>query len=152
MRRAARFPGRTSGAAPGVLMRRVLLLTIVSCVGTVLAGEPPSRYGVDAPELAHLGEQAVGVRTLHLVDRGQIDVLAFDAAKGSAPVADRALSVDLWYPAHPRPGAPRAVYAAKLPSKPPAAPAGYSVPSIAVTAETPSGTGLPLCSFKLGCS
>jgi len=133
-------------------MRRVLLLTIVSCVGTALAGEPPSRYGVDAPELAHLGEQAVGVRTLHLVDRGQIDVLAFNAAKGSAPVADRALTVDLWYPAHPRPGAPRVVYAAKLPSEPPAAPASFSVPGIAVRDAVPSGTGLPLVIVSHGYS
>ena len=133
-------------------MRRMLLLTIVSCVGTALAGEPPSRYGVDAPELAHLGEQAVGVRTLHLVDRGQSDVLAFDAGKGSAPLADRALTVDLWYPAHPRPGAPRAVYTAKLPSEPPAAPASFSVPGIAVRDAAPSGTGLPLVIVSHGYS
>jgi hypothetical protein len=68
-------------------MRKLVLLAIVCCVGPVLAGEPPSRYGVDAPELAHLGDHAVGVKTLHLVQRGQIDALAFDAAGGYAPLA-----------------------------------------------------------------
>src|SRR5713101_5400386 len=107
-------------------MRRVLLLAIVCCALPVAAGEPPSRYGIDAPELAHPGDHAVGVKTLHLVQHGQIDVLAFDAARGSAPLADRALTVELWYPAHPRRGAPRAVYTATLPSEPPAAPVSFS--------------------------
>src|SRR6202035_4769974 len=98
-------------------MRRLALLAIaVCCVGPALAGGPPSRYGVDAPELAGLGDYAVGVKTLHFEQRGQTDVLAFDAAKGSAPLMDRALTVDLWYPALPAPNATRAVYTAQLPS------------------------------------
>jgi hypothetical protein len=109
-------------------MRKILLLAIVCGVGPVLAGEPPSRYGSDAPELAHLGDHAVGVKTLHLVQHGQMDVLAFDAAKASAPLADRALTVDLWYPARPRRAAPRAVYTARFPSEPPAPPVSFSVP------------------------
>ena len=36
------------------------------------AAEPPSRPGVDAPELAHLGAFSVGVRTVTLVHRGQV--------------------------------------------------------------------------------
>src|SRR5882724_6180733 len=133
-------------------MRRILLLAMVCCAAPVVAGEPPSRYGVDAPELAPLGDQAVGVKTLHLVQHGQIDVLAFDAAKGSAPSADRALTVDLWYPARPRPGAPHAVYTARLPSEPPAAPASFSVPGIAVRDAPPSGTSLPLVIVSHGYS
>jgi predicted dienelactone hydrolase len=130
----------------------MVLLAIISCMGPVLAGEPPSRYGVDAPELARLGDDAVGVRTLHLVQHGQIDVLAFDAATGSAPLADRALTVDLWYPARPRPGAPRAVYTARLPSEPPAAPASFSIPGVAVRDAAPSGTNLPLVIVSHGYS
>ena len=85
-------------------MRKVLLPAIaVFCVGSALAGEPPSRFGVDAPELAHVGSEAVGVKTLHLVQHRQIDVLAYDAATGSAPLTDRVLTVDLWYPARPAP-------------------------------------------------
>ena len=42
----------------------------------------PGRFGVDAPELARLGDFAIGVRTLHLQEAAQPDVLAFDAASG----------------------------------------------------------------------
>src|SRR6202166_3586313 len=136
----------------GVRMQKMLLLAIVFGCGPALAGDPPSRFGVDAPELARLGDQAVGVKTLHLVQHGQIDVLAFDAAKGSAPWADRALTVDLWYPARPRPGAPHAVYTARFPSEPPAAPASFSVPGIAVRDAPPSGTSLPLVIVSHGYS
>ncbi len=95
------------------------------------AAEPPSRFGVDAPQLARLGEFAVGVRTLHLVARDAVDVLGYDAARGAAPRHDRTLTVDLWYPAQPTPGAP-AVYTASFPSEPPAPPVTFSVPGIAV--------------------
>ena len=78
----------------------------------VFAADPPSRYGVDAPELAHLGRFAVGVRTLQFREAAQADVLAFDAARGSAPLRDRELGVELWYPARPKPGAPPVVYTA----------------------------------------
>ena len=134
-------------------MRKIVLLAIVvSCTGPVLAGEPPSRFGVDAPELARLGNYAVGVKTLHLVQHGQADVLAFDAAKGSAPLADRALTVDLWYPARPAPAAVRVVYTASLPSEPPAPPAHFSIPGIAVRDAPPSGTGHPLVIVSHGYS
>jgi predicted dienelactone hydrolase len=73
----------------------------------------------------------VGVRTLKLSDPAQPDVLAFDAAKG-APLRDRELGVELWYPAKPRPGAEHEIYAASLPSEPPAPPARFTVPGIAV--------------------
>jgi predicted dienelactone hydrolase len=133
-------------------MRRIVPLVILFCVGSVLAGEPPSRYGVDAPELAHLGDHSVGVKTLHLVQPAQIDVLAFDAARGSAPLADRDLIVDLWYPARPRPGAPRAVYTARFPSEPPAPPVSFSVPGIAVRNAPPSAASLPLVIVSHGYS
>ena len=107
----------------------------------VVAG-PPSRFGVDAPELAPLGPAAVGVRTVRLVQTGQPDVLAVDAA-GHAPLKDRILDVDVWYPAAKQPrrvrryntGGPAAdaiVYTATLPSEPPAPPAAFSIPGIAV--------------------
>jgi predicted dienelactone hydrolase len=85
------------------MRRMVVLAMVVACARPVPASEPPSRYGVDAPELARLGEHAVGFKTLHLVQHGQIDVLAFDAAKGFAPLVDRVLAVELWYPARPAP-------------------------------------------------
>jgi predicted dienelactone hydrolase len=133
---------------------RVLILLALLVVGAPPAGAagPPSRYGVDAPELARLGDHAVGVRTLHLVQHGQADVLAFDAAKGAAPLADRALTVDLWYPAHPAPNAARVQYTAQLPSEPPAAPRSFSIPGLAVRDAPPSGSDLPLVIVSHGYS
>jgi predicted dienelactone hydrolase len=116
------------------------------------SGEPPSRYGVDAPELAPLGAFEVGVRTLHLVQHAQADVLAYDAAKGAAPLVDRALTVDLWYPALPHAGAASVVYRASLPSEPPAPPAFFSVPGIAVRDARAAGTRLPLVIVSHGYS
>jgi predicted dienelactone hydrolase len=133
-------------------MREFVLLALVMCAAPVLAGGPPSRYGVDAPELAHLGKFAVGVRTLHLVQRHQADVLAYDAAKGEAPWVDRDLTVDLWYPAHSAATARRVVYTAQLPSEPPAAPARFSIPGIAVRDAPPEGSHLPLVIVSHGYS
>ena len=52
----------------------------------------------DAPELAKLGSYAIGVRTLHLSHKNQIDVL--NIKEGEAlPYYDRPLTVEIWYPA-----------------------------------------------------
>lgn len=51
----------------------------------------------DAPELAAFGTHPVGVRTLHLVNPGQIDLS--DPARTPLPRADRSLVVEYWYPA-----------------------------------------------------
>jgi len=125
---------------------------VLCCAAPVLGSEAPSRYGVDAPELAHLGRHAVGVRTLNLIQHDQIDVLAFDPAKGPAALVDRALTVDLWYPARPAPRAARVVYTASLPSEPPAPPAHFSVPGIAVRNAPPLGSGYPLVIVSHGYS
>src|ERR1700730_14507943 len=138
-----------SGEQP---MRNILLLATALYCGPALASEPPGRMGVDAPQLARLGDQAVGVKTLHLVQHDQVDVLAFDAAKGSAPSVDRALTVELWYPARPAPGAPRVVYSASLPSEPPAPPAQFSIPGVAVRDAPPSGAAHPLVIVSHGYS
>ena len=134
-------------------MHRFLALALLICCSCPgFAAEAPSRYGVDAPELAHLGEYAVGVRTLHLVQHGQVDVLAFDAAKGSAPLADRALTVELWYPARPQPKLKPVQYSASLPSEPPAPPARFLFPGIAVRDAPSVGKGYPLVIVSHGYS
>ncbi len=51
----------------------------------------------DAPELAARGEYSVGVRTLTLVNKGQIDIL--NSKNGVDPLYDRPLTVEVWYPA-----------------------------------------------------
>ena len=54
-----------------------------------------------APSLAFSGPHPVGVRTLDLVNPGQIDVLnSIDRVRRH----DRPLTVELWYPAQPRTG------------------------------------------------
>ncbi len=54
---------------------------------------------VDAPELAAFGPHSVGVKTIELVNPGQIDILKYNADSKSAPTADRHLKVEIWYPA-----------------------------------------------------
>ena len=53
----------------------------------------------DAPELAPRGAYQVGVRTLKIKHLGQVDILNFDKATGKAPLYDRPLTVEVWYPA-----------------------------------------------------
>ena len=53
----------------------------------------------DAPELAGRGQYSVGVRTIDLVHRNQVDILHFDKATGKAPSYDRPLRIEVWYPA-----------------------------------------------------
>jgi predicted dienelactone hydrolase len=116
------------------------------------AGVPPSQFGIDAPELAHLGALPVGVRTLALVQRNQEEVLAFNPANGSFPKSNRALTVDLWYPALVTGGAVHEIYTASLPSQPPAAPVSFTVPGIAVRDAQPAGKGYPLVVISHGYS
>ena len=56
----------------------------------------------DAPILSAYGSHTVGVRTLNLVNKNQIDILSIDGsvAKPKAwPLYDRPLASEVWYPA-----------------------------------------------------
>lgn len=131
----------------------ILLAAIcLMAAAAAAADEPPSRFGVDAPELAALGEFSVGVRTIYLVEHTQADVLAFDAARGAAPERDRMLTVDLWYPARISSMAARETYTAAFPAEPPAPPARFSVPGIAVRDARPAGGDYPLVVVSHGYS
>lgn len=130
------------------MMRKAALAVLFLAFGLLGAcpagaAGPPSQFGVDAPELARLGQLAVGVRTLALVQRKQEEVLSFNAADGSFPKSDRALTVDLWYPALVSAGAQREVYAGTFPSES-AAPINFTVPGIAVRDAPPAGKAYPL--------
>ncbi len=75
-----------------------LLLLFIGIVG--IAQDKPFLYGdalPDAPELAHRGDYTIGVRTLNLVHKGQVDIL--NSKKGVDPTYDRPLTVEVWYPA-----------------------------------------------------
>ena len=121
-----------------------LLLMVPAITVASPAAGPPSQPGIDAPELAHLGTLAVGVRTVTLVQRDQPDVLAFDPQSRTAPRRDRRLTVDIWYPAEARPGAAAETYSATLPSEIPDPPANFSVPGLAVRGAAPVAGRHPL--------
>lgn len=51
----------------------------------------------DAPELSVRGDYQVGVRTMKLVNKGQVDIL--NSKEGKDPLYDRPLTIEMWYPA-----------------------------------------------------
>jgi len=51
----------------------------------------------NTPELAPRGKYAVGVRTLEVINKNQVDVLKSKA--GIDPLYDRSLTIEVWYPA-----------------------------------------------------
>ena len=108
--------------------------------GAAHGGEPPSRPGVDAPELARLGRFAVGVRTVTLVDRNQIDASVPPTA-GVPARRDRPLVVDIWYPAQTRRGAVPETYHASLPPEQPGAAVAFTLQGLAVRDARPKGRG-----------
>ncbi len=90
-------------------MRRVGMLSLVSlllmfgAVGSAQSAAAGENFfsvpAADAPELAVRGPFAVGVRTVELKHAGQADILNIDKATGKAPLYDRPLTVEVWYPA-----------------------------------------------------
>ena len=133
------------------MMRTLIVAGMVVCAGVLThaaaaaaTADPPSRYGVDAPELAPLGPFAVGYKTLHLVQPGQIDVLTYDAATGTAARADRILDVELWYPALASPASARQAYAVTFPAEVPGTRISFSVSGIAMRDAAAAGTRHPL--------
>ncbi len=90
-------------------MRLPLLpLLLFTIPGLAAAQTAPSIYysvpPADSPELSARGRYPVGVRTLELVHSNQIDILHFDKATGKAPLYDRPLKIEIWYPAIIPPG------------------------------------------------
>ena len=84
----------------------------------------------DAPQLAAEGPYSVGVRTLDLEHPSQIDILNFNKETGKAPLYDRPLKVEIWYPATLSPGQQqRAVYASAMPGVAPrtTGPKGFDI-------------------------
>ena len=107
---------------------------MVAGAASALAQEPPARPGIEAPERAALGSHAVGVTTLHLVQPGQVDPLQ---GVDAPVVADRKLTVRVWYPATH--GGTPVVYRTALPG-PDARPVEFTIPGMAV-ADAPAEPG-----------
>lgn len=85
-------------------MRFGLLLTAgLMLVGSCSAQERSETFysvpPADAPELASRGPFSVGVRTIEIKNPGQVDILNFDKTSGKAPLYDRPLTIEVWYPA-----------------------------------------------------
>ena len=78
----------------------VLLLAILPLSIYSQTAQNPFIYGdllPDAPELAARGDFAVGVQTMDLVHKNQVDILNYP--KDSTATYDRPLKVEVWYPA-----------------------------------------------------
>jgi predicted dienelactone hydrolase len=115
-------------------------------------GSAPSVPGVDAPELAALGPDGIGFRTITLVHREQPRLDSVDARSGAIPLYDRKLVVDLWYPATVRSGAKTVTYRASFWGEPPRAPVAFTVPGLAVQGAKARGERLPLVIVSHGYS
>jgi predicted dienelactone hydrolase len=103
---------------------------------------PYSQPGVDAPELAPLGPHAVGVHTLTLVEPGVPDVLHIDKATHKAPIVDRSLTVEVWYPALASSSATRVVYEGAMESED-GTPTAFQTPGVAVRDAAADKGGAP---------
>jgi predicted dienelactone hydrolase len=121
-----------------------LLALGLAAVAVATAAAAPSRTGIDAPELAALGRYAVGVRSVTLVDRNQLDLDAIDPKTGVPAQRDRNLKVEIWYPAVAVAGATPVTYEDELVSEPPAPPARFKIPGLAVRDAKADGGRFPL--------
>ena len=78
-----------------------LLFLFLLLVGTSANAQQEFLYGdplPDAPELSARGEHTIGVRTMQLVNKDQVDIL--NSKAGKDPLYDRPLTVEIWYPAN----------------------------------------------------
>jgi predicted dienelactone hydrolase len=107
----------------GLLTRQLtslLVITLFSNMAFAQVNQPYSVPPKDAPELAAIGEFAVGWRTLTLTNPDQPDLPKMARTLGISRSSDRVIKVDVWYPAAKQsadPGAKQtaASYVAPLP-------------------------------------
>jgi predicted dienelactone hydrolase len=113
---------------------------------------PPGITGVDAPELAALGPDGVGFKSLTYIHRAQPDLQLVDSKTGEVPMHDRKLVVDIWYPALVKKGSKYLTYRAAFWGEPPKPPVSFTVPGLAVMNATPTGAAHPLIIVSHGYS
>lgn len=121
-----------------------LLALYLVAVAPAHASDAARGLYIDAPELAAPGPAAVGVQSLTLVDRDQLDLGSFDPATGTALRRDRTLKVELWYPAKATPGATPVVYTDALDSEPPKPPTRFTIQGVAIRDARHDGGRHPL--------
>ncbi|MEY4256206.1 MAG: hypothetical protein RLZZ141_1433 [Pseudomonadota bacterium] len=127
-----------------------IILSLAS--SAVFAASPPSRPGIDAPELAALGSHAVGYKTLTLIQPQQANLELFDAKTGAIPKTDRTLRIDIWYPAATSKRAKPVTYSSEFRGEPPRPAAAFTVPGLAIKNAKPEGSGHPLVIVSHGYS
>ncbi len=116
------------------------------------ASKPPSIPGADAPQLAAMGPDGVGFRTVTLAHRSQPDFQAVDPKTGVVSLHDRNLIVDIWYPAHVAKGTKPVTYRGILWGEPPHPPAAFTQEGLAVLNAKPVGRAHPLVILSHGYS
>ena len=121
-----------------------LLTLSLAAAAVAAAADAPSRTGIDAPELAALGKYAVGVRSITLVDRDQVDLGVIDPRTGIPAQHDRNLKVEIWYPARAVAGATPVTYEDAMESEPPAPPSKFKLPGLALRDAKLDGGRFPL--------
>ncbi|MDQ6664513.1 MAG: dienelactone hydrolase [Acidobacteriota bacterium] len=127
-----------------------MLPLVAPCGAQPDSAIPFSVPGTDAPELAALGPYRVGVRTIDLVHPGQVDILNFNNDTGKAPLYDRPLKIEVWYPAVIPPGEQeRTVYTSPMPGRtgvvPPGVPRSFQFSGKALRDAAPvMGEQFPL--------
>ncbi|MCA0873809.1 dienelactone hydrolase [Seohaeicola saemankumensis] len=85
-----------------LLRQPMLAIAVTLTASAALAENRIDGQRPNAPELAAYGDMAVGVRTLDMVNPGQVNVLAVNPGADKPdplPLYDRALTVEVWYPA-----------------------------------------------------
>jgi predicted dienelactone hydrolase len=133
-------------------LRALAALFLALLLAPAWAASPPSVTGADAPQLAALGKEAVGFRTITLIHRAQPDVQNADPKTGAVQLRDRKLVVDLWYPATTKRGAKPVTYSASFWAEPPQPAVRFTVPGLAVRDAKTRGAGLPLVIVSHGYS
>lgn len=135
-------------------MKGKLLISLMLGLATPALACPssqsPARTGVDAPELASLGEAAVGFKSIDLVHKAQPDLEHPDPKTGRISLHDRALKVDIWYPAEAHKGQSCVTYRGALVGEPPNPPVPFAQPGLAVLNAKPAGHSHPLVILSHG--
>tara|TARA_R110000782_G_scaffold127620_3_gene219209 strand:+ start:698 stop:2002 length:1305 start_codon:yes stop_codon:yes gene_type:complete len=86
------------------LLNGLLIPSVYAQSGDFLYGDQLP----DAPELSARGEFNVGVQTINLVNKNQVDVL--NSKEGKDPLYDRPITIEVWYPASVSDNAKTVVY------------------------------------------
>lgn len=79
-----------------MMLFRIAFLLILTSAFPLLAQTVYGDLLPDAPELATRGSYAVGVRTMQLTNSNQLNIAEIE--KAIAPIYDRDLTIEIWYP------------------------------------------------------